>query len=112
MSLTGRVRKLRADERSRWVTMVVAILVGLVAAALHWTGLFLGGALVGLAAVTRRRALLAGLGFGVLVWVVFLATLLASGDLWQYLAMGEIAVVSLVIPVATATFAALVRWLL
>lgn len=92
--------------------MVVAILVGLVAAALHWAGLFLGGALVGLAAETRKRALLAGLGFGVLVWVVFAATLLASGDLGQYLAMGQITVVGLAIPVTTATFATLVRWLL
>ena len=61
-----------ADIRAR------TTFVGLVAAALYWAGLFLGGALVGLAAETRKRALLAGAGFGVLVWVVFAVTLLAQ----------------------------------
>lgn len=48
---------------------------------------------------------------GVLVWVVFALSMVASGDFGQYLAMGKILVVSVAIPVVTATFAVLVRWL-
>lgn len=91
--------------------MVVAILAGLVAAWVHWAGLFLGGALVGLASATRGRALLAGFGFGVLVVAVFVVTLFAGGDLSQYLQMGQIVAVSLAIPVVTGTIGALARWL-
>jgi hypothetical protein len=91
--------------------MVVAIVVGLVAAWVHWAGLFVGGALVGLAAATRGRALLAGFGFGVLVVAIFVVTLFVGGDLSQYLAMGQIVAVSLVIPPVVGAFAALARWL-
>lgn len=111
MSLSTRWQSVRTTERFRWAAMVAAIIIGLVAASIHWSGLFLGGALCGLASTTRTRALLSGLGFGVLVWVVFALSLFASGDFGQYLAMGQIFIVSVVIPVVTATFSALVRWL-
>ena len=111
MSLTARWRAFRTDERARWVTMVAAIAIGLAASAVHWTGMFLGGALVGLASAARGRALLSGLGFGTFVWAVFAAVLFIGGDLGQYLAMGQIFWVSAAIPLVTATFAALVRWL-
>ena len=105
------LRAFHADERFRWAAMVTAIVVGLTASAVHWAGLFLGGALCGLAADTRGRALLAGLGFGVLVWTVFVTTLFIDGVLGAYFQMGQILGVSVAIPVVTATFAALVRWL-
>jgi hypothetical protein len=111
MSLANRWRAFRTAEHWRWATMVTAIGIGLIASSIHWAGLFLGGALVGLAAATRGRALLSGLGFGVLVWVVFALSLVASGDFGQYLGMGRILGVSIAIPVVTATFAALSRWL-
>lgn len=111
MSLSTHWQAFRTVERWRWATMVAAIVVGLVAASIHWSGLFLGGALCGLASATRGRALLSGLGFGVLVWAVFALSLFISGDFGQYLAMGQLFVVSVVVPVVTATFAALVRWL-
>lgn len=111
MSLASRWRAFRADERVRWATVVAAIAVGLAVSTVHWIGIFLGGALVGLASATRGRALLAGLGFGTLVWVVFAAVLFVGGDIGEYLAMGRIFWASVAIPVVTATFAALVRWL-
>lgn len=111
MSATSRVRTAIADERVRWLAMVAAIAIGLAASALHWTGLFLGGVLCGAVAADRRRALLAGFGFGVLVWTVFALSLAASGDLGAYLAMGQITAVSAAIPIATATLGALSRWL-
>lgn len=112
MSFSNRFRAFRTAEHWRWAAMVGAIGIGLVVSAIHWTGLFLGGALVGLATATRGRALLSGLGFGVLVWVVFALSLVASGDFGQYLAMGQVFAVSTAIPVVAATFAALVRWLM
>ena len=111
MSLANRWRRFRSAEGWRWLTMVAAIAVGLVAAWLHWAGLFLGGALVGLASTTRGRALLAGLGFGVLVVAIFVTTLFVGGDLTQYLAMGQIVAISLALPPVVAAFAALSRWL-
>lgn len=111
MSATSRVRAAVADERIRWLAMVAAIAIGLAASTFHWAGLFVGGALCGAVAADRRRALLAGFGFGVLVWVVFALSLAASGDLGAYLAMGQITAVSAVIPIATATLGALSRWL-
>jgi hypothetical protein len=111
MSLPARFQEFRTTERFRWTAMVAAILVGLVASSIHWIGLFLGGALCGLVSATRKRALLSGLGFGILVWGVFALSLFASGDFGQYLAMGQLFVVSVAIPVVAATFAALVRWL-
>jgi hypothetical protein len=71
----------------------------------------LGGVLCGAVAANRRRALLAGLGFGVLVWVAFALSLAASGDFGAYLAMGQLTAVSAVIPLAAATLGALSRWL-
>lgn len=112
MSFSNRWRAFRAAEHWRWAAMVAAIGIGLVVSSIHWAGLFLGGALVGLAATTRKRALLSGLGFGILVWIVFALSIFASGDFEQYLAMGQILVVSVAIPVVAATFAALVRWLI
>lgn len=111
MSFSSRWRAFRSAEGWRWTTMVAAILIGLIAACVHWIGLFIGGALVGLASATPGRALLAGLGFGVLVWTVFVVGLFVGGDLSQYLAMGRIFAVSVAIPIVATTVAALSRWL-
>lgn len=111
MRRTVRWRAVRTDERWRWAAMVASIAVGLVAASVHWSGLFLGGSLVGLVSTTRKRALLSGLGFGVFVWVVFALMLFISGDVGRYLAMGQLLAVSVAIPIGTATFAASTRWL-
>lgn len=111
MSLANRWQRFRSAEIWRWLAMVIAIAVGLVAAWVHWAGLFVGGALVGFASATRGRALLAGFGFGVLVVVAFVVTLFVGSDLTQYLAMGQIVAISLTLPPVAAAFAALSRWL-
>ena len=72
---------LRADDAQRRVALVVAILLGIAVTAIHWVGLFVAGALVGLTRQSLPRALLAGLGFGVLVLgVFFIATPLVTPD--------------------------------
>lgn len=61
----------RADDAQRRVALVVAILLGIAATSLHWVGLFVAGALVGLTRRSLPRALAAGLGFGLLVVGLF-----------------------------------------
>lgn len=61
---------LRSRRNRRLAALVAAALLGLVAASVHWIGLFVAGALVGLASRTLPRALVGGLAVGVLVLVV------------------------------------------
>lgn len=92
----GRTALERARTRTRdhRIALGAALIGGLALAWLHWFGLVLGGALVGLVAPTLRRALVAGLGFGVLVLAAFAITLGgAVGDVMGmtpvvYLAVG------------------------
>lgn len=64
------LRSIRADTRKRAVALLVAAAIGLALAWVHWLGLFVAGALVGLVSRTLPRAVLAGLVFGVLVLAV------------------------------------------
>jgi len=54
----------RADRRKRAVALALAAVVGLGAAWLHWLGLFVAGALVGLVSRSLPRAVVWGLGVG------------------------------------------------
>ncbi|MFB6143447.1 MAG: hypothetical protein ABEJ30_08925 [Halorientalis sp.] len=104
-----RLDALRGDARQRRVGTLLAVAVGLAAVSVHWVGFVLGGALVALVQPTVRRGLLAGLGFGVLSWVAFLAWLAAVGSLGLYLGMGQVFVVSAAIPPAGALLGSLAR---
>ena len=61
---------LRTNAQQRYAARGAAALVGLGAAMVHWVGLFVAGALVGLVSESLPRALAAGLGMGVLVLLV------------------------------------------
>lgn len=65
---------LRADAARRRAALAVAVVAGLALAWVHWTGLVAAGALVGLTRRTLGRALLAGVGFGLLVVAALVAT--------------------------------------
>ncbi|ELZ91431.1 hypothetical protein C440_13994 [Haloferax mucosum ATCC BAA-1512] len=60
MSVVSELRRGRYAE----LALVVATIVGLAAAAVHWIGLAVGGALVGVLATSLRRAVPQGLTFG------------------------------------------------
>lgn len=66
-ALDRRLADLRTDERRRRLALAAAGLVGLGLAWLHWTGLVLGGALVGLTRTSVPRAVVSGAAFGGLV---------------------------------------------
>lgn len=71
-----RVAAVRADATRRRIALVVGLVLGLALAWVHWFGLVAGGALVGLSRRSVPRAVLAGLGFGVLT---LLGSVLAPG---------------------------------
>lgn len=84
-----------------------AVLLGLAAASVHWIGLVVGGALVGLTRRNLGRALLAGVGFGLLtVAVTVLLTPTTLGDLLQ---LTRVAGLTLLVGVGLSTLGALLR---
>lgn len=97
----ARMAALRSDESRRRRAFAVAVLGGLALAWVHWIGLVVAGALVG---VTRRRligALGAGLAFGALAvsMTVVVAPAMSAGE---FLALTPInyatAILGLVLP--------------
>ncbi|MFC7239260.1 hypothetical protein ACFQS4_13665 [Saliphagus sp. GCM10025317] len=63
--------RVRTERPIHLLALLVAVGLGLVLSWLHWTGLVAGGVLVGLVARSLLRALGYGLGFGLVVLVVF-----------------------------------------
>ncbi|ELZ08200.1 hypothetical protein C479_12703 [Halovivax asiaticus JCM 14624] len=103
----GAVSRIRTQPGPHRVAVVVAVVVGLGLAWFHWLGLLLGGMLVGFVARTLRRALLAGLGFGVVLLAVFAVTV--AGSLGQTLAMTPPIYLTIGAALGLPTFGALVR---
>jgi hypothetical protein len=103
------LREVRTHRREQWYALVAAAVVGLGVAWIHWYGFVLGGALVGLVSKNLRRSLLAGLGFGLLGWVVFAALLASHGALGAYLEMRQVTALSAAIPVVGSLLGSLVR---
>jgi len=101
--------RVRETPRYRWLGLVGGCLLGLLLASVHWLGLVVGGALVGLVATTLRRALLSGLGFSVLVLVVWGGALAWHGTLGGVLATGRLAALGVAMAVAGPLLGSLVR---
>nr|WP_255170877.1 hypothetical protein [Natrononativus amylolyticus] len=103
----------RGLERARtepWVhllALLVALVVGVALAWLHWLGLVAGGALVGLVSRSLPRALVGGVGFGLVVLAVFAASLGGSG--WRLLEMAPAVYVTLGAALGLPALGALVR---
>lgn len=79
--LDSRLAALRADETRRRVAFTTAVSSGFVLAWLHWTGLVVAGALIGLTRRRGRWAVVSGLGFGTLmVLVTVLVSPMGAGE--------------------------------
>ena len=63
----GILAEMRENPNHRRIALVVALVVGLALAWVHWFGLFVAGGLVGLVSKTVPSALFAGLVVGALV---------------------------------------------
>ena len=107
----GALYALQRTPRLRRVAAVVALLVGLGLATLHWGGLLVGGALVGLSMPTLRRALVAGLGFGLAGLVVAGARFALAGTLGAVLGAWPLVAVAVVAPLVAGPVGSLVRGL-
>lgn len=103
------LRLVREEPRYHWPTLLVAIALGLILASVHWLGLVIGGALVGLVATSLVRALLAGFGFGLTVLSAWIVTLWWAGSLGDVLAMGEFALIPVAMGLLAPVFGSLVR---
>jgi hypothetical protein len=109
--LSDWLRAVQTDPTNRWRVTVVVGAVGALLATVHWIGLLVGGALVGLAWPTLRRAVLAGLGFGVAVVAVFAIELALAGSLAPAIGMGPLALVPILAPLVAGALGATVRGL-
>lgn len=63
---------IRTRPRPHFVAMVITAFVGLFLVWLHWFGLILAGALVGIVSPSLRNGVFSALGFGILVIALFL----------------------------------------
>lgn len=98
-------------DRQRALVAVVAVVASLALASVHWLGLLVGGIAVGLLAGSWPRALVAGLGFGALAWLAFLATLWRADRLAAYWDGGLLLYASVGIPLALGLVGALAHGL-
>jgi hypothetical protein len=93
--IAGRARidaALAPVRRGRYAepALLLAVLVGTGATAIHWGGLILGGALVGLVSHSLRRAVVNAFSFGLFVLVVFAGWLAWQGALLTWPTTGQL----------------------
>jgi hypothetical protein len=88
------------ERRTRLAAGAVAVAASLALASVHWLGLVVGGVAVGVLAGSWPRALAAGVGFGALAWLAFLAVLWDAGRLAAYWDAGLLLYASVGIPLA------------
>jgi hypothetical protein len=99
---------LREDDTRRRVASVGAVVVGLGLVLVHWVGLFVAGALVGLTRQTLPRALLAGAGFGLLVLgLFFVVTPLVTP--WNLAVLAPLSYLTVALALVGPTWGALLR---
>ncbi|WP_178917029.1 hypothetical protein [Natronomonas gomsonensis] len=106
MSAAERLRGVREGPRTEAAILAVFV-VGVIASAVHWAGLVVAGALLGLVAVSTGRAFVLGVYFGAFVLGTYGVVLAWHGTLGSVatafpLSLGILAV-SVVLPTAAAT---------
>ncbi|MDR5672874.1 hypothetical protein RH858_06890 [Halalkaliarchaeum sp. AArc-GB] len=95
----------------RWLLWIGAAVAGVGLASVHWVGIVIGGAFVGLLARTVPRGVLAGATFGVIVWLVSVVTVALDGASGPFIATGAFVVLSAAIAVGLGAFGGLARGL-
>lgn len=99
------------DAPRRAGLTVLAVVVGVGLADLHWLGLVAGGAFVSLPQRSLARGLIAGFAFGGVVLAVFLVDLGAAGAAGGFLRFGLLRDVAVAMALGLPTFGALARGL-
>ena len=103
--MTTTLTRLRSGRRAE-LALALAFAVGLLAATVHWTGLLVGGALVGILSVSTGRAAVLGFEFGLVILITYAFVLAWYGVLGAVfgafpLSVGLVAV-ALGVPTVTA----------
>ena len=109
-TLAERLAWLRTGPRAELVSAVV-FLLALPLGAVHWSGLVVGGALVGFVSPSLRRALMTGLFLGMVSLAGFAGWLWLSGVLSKALATGQVFVLTAAITLGFPILGASVRGL-
>ena len=99
-----------ANPRRAGLTLL-AVVVGVALASVHWLGLVAGGALVALPQRSLGRGLVAGFLFGGVVLTVFLVDLAVAGVAAGFLRFGLLRDVAVAMALGLPTFGALARGL-
>ncbi len=103
------LRRVRTEPRIHWIAMVGAILLGVALSTVSWLGIVAGGALVGLVATSLIRAVLAGIGFGVVVILAWALWLGWGGAFGAVAGMGIFAVIPVAVALGGAILGSLVH---
>lgn len=85
------LERLREHERP---AVLVGAAFGIGVSLVHPVGLVAGGLLVAVPAASMGRAVGYGLGFGVVVWLLFATALALDGLFEAYLGMGQLTLLS------------------
>lgn len=101
---------LRNGDRAE-LLLLVAFVVGIALSTVHWAGLVVGGALVGLTAASLRRGLLYGLYFGGTVLLLFALSLALFGTFGRWAGLGQLTTLSVVLALGLPTLGAGLRGL-
>ncbi len=109
--MTGGSSIFETVDRHQVAVIVLGFGLGLGISLYHYVGLVVGGLFLGLGARTVSRALAYGAFFGLTVWLLFGASLVAGGQFVKYTATGDLLLVSGAIAIGLPTLAATVRGL-
>jgi hypothetical protein len=107
----ARLYALQTAPRRRWTATLGAAVAGLALVSVHWGGLVAGGALVGLCWPTLRRALVAGLGFGLAVIAVAATRFALAGTLADVAGAWPLVAIAVAAPLVAGPLGASVRGL-
>lgn len=102
----GRIRETRTH---RWTGILLGMFVGVVLASVHWGGFLVGGALVGMVSRDLPRAIVAGVGFGLVSLGVWIAFLWRAGAIDAAFGMGQFSLIAVGIPLGLSILGSLVR---
>lgn len=106
-----RLYTVQCNPRQRRALTAAALVSGVGLATVHWSGLLVGGALVGLAQPTLRRGLVGGLGFGVAVVAVAALRFALAGTLVRVVGTWPLVGVGVAIPLVAGPLGAASRGL-
>ncbi len=100
---------IRVLPRVQLVLIVLGILVGTIIALEHWVGFVLMGVVIGIVSRSLGQAIVSALVIGGLAIVAFLAYAWYHDQLLTVLALGELTLISVLVPLVLIVFGSLIR---